>query len=784
MAGGAVAEQGGIVIVFSRMNRLMELDVRGRTARVQSGAVNLMVDSMVKMANLYYPPDPASGRSSVIGGNIGTNAGGPHCFKYGVTSNYVLGLTVVLADGEIITLGGQAYDYPEYDLTSLIVGSEGTLGIVTDATLRLIADPPGVKTMMASFESETVAGNAVSAVIAGGLMPATLELMDQRSMRMIDEFTNAGLPIDAGAALIVEVDGYPDGLDTQMEEVADLLQANGGFDFRFAESEEERQRIWYGRKSAAGAFSRLSPNYVLTDVTVRRSLLGEVLAEITDVCDRYNVRTANFYHAGDGNLHPLILCDLRDEELMERVHQAGKEIIQICLERDGSISGEHGIGIEKRSYMAEMYSGAELAAMLDIRDLFDPDGILNPGKIFPADVPVPDVQAPLRPSGSIFTPESVEEAAAGLRSLAEAGQSVRISSESKDDLGGADLWLSTENLRGVVAFEPDDLYITAGAGTPLAEIQTFLAGHGLQAPLASPWPEATIGGLVASNANAPLRMRYGGLRDNVLCTTVAMADGRVIRAGRPLVKNVAGYDLSKLFVGSQGTLGLLCDVTLKLTPLPRSCRTLAVPIETMAQGLDLAGEALRHALAASAVVLAEGELVPTLASSPFVLLYTAEGLAEDVAAELSDVNDALHQAGAPLSIEVQETGLDVWKNFVGATSANELLLRVGVPAKSLLNYLDAVSLSDGMSMCLDCASGLLYAKALPADGPETLTLVNELRQPALERGGYTVVLSADSRWDDEIDWRGYQPSSIRLMRQLKERWDPSIVLNPRDMLTE
>ena len=379
---------GGIVVVFSQMNRLLELDVRGRTAHVQSGAVNLVVDQMVKTAGLYYPPDPASGRSSVIGGNLGTNAGGPHCFKYGVTTNYIMGLTVVLADGQIVTLGGQAVDYPEYDLTALVVGSEGTLGIVTEARLRLIANPPGVKTMMVSFESETEAGKAVSAVIAAGLVPATLELMDQRSMRMIEEFTHAGLPVDAGAALIVEVDGYPESLDSQMEEIADLLQTNGGYDIRFAQTEEERQQIWYGRKSAAGAFSRLSPNYVLTDVTVPRSQLGAVLAEITEVCDRYDVRTANFYHAGDGNLHPLILCDVNDAELMERVHAAGKEIIQICLDRDGSITGEHGVGMEKRDYMPLMYSDAELAAMLDVRAIFNPDNVFNPGKVFPDITPV------------------------------------------------------------------------------------------------------------------------------------------------------------------------------------------------------------------------------------------------------------------------------------------------------------------------------------------------------------------------------------------------------------
>ncbi|MEZ4716988.1 MAG: FAD-linked oxidase C-terminal domain-containing protein [Caldilineaceae bacterium] len=406
LAGGAVPEHGGLVVVTSRLNRILSIEDAARLAHVQSGVTNLAVDSAVKRHGLYFPPDPSSGRSSVIGGNIGTNAGGPHCFKYGVTTNYVQGVRMVLADGTVVRLGGPAVDYPEYDLLAAVVGGEGTLGLVTEAWLRLIADPPAVKTMMVSFDSEAHAGEAVSAVIAAGLVPATLELMDQRSMRMIEEFTGAGLPVDAGAALIVEVDGYPAGIDTQIEEVADTLQAHGGFGFRVAQSEEERAQIWYGRKSAAGAFSRLSPSYYLTDVTVRRSLLGLVLQEILAVCDKYDVRTANFFHAGDGNLHPLILCDESDAELMERVHKAGKEIIQICLDNDGSITGEHGVGMEKRGYMTAMYSGAELAAMVAVKDVFDPNNLCNPGKVLPPDLPPADRVPPAATVADTVAPTS------------------------------------------------------------------------------------------------------------------------------------------------------------------------------------------------------------------------------------------------------------------------------------------------------------------------------------------------------------------------------------------
>ncbi len=319
LSGGAVAERGGVIVEFARMKRIVELNPVGRNGIVQTGVVNLTLDAAAKRLGFYYPPDPSSGRSSVIGGNLGENAGGPHCFKYGVTTNYITGVEAILADGRVIRTGGQAYDYPELDLTGLIVGSEGTLALVTEAAIRLIRNPPAVKTMMVSFASDEVAGAAVSSIIAAGLVPATLEMMDQKVMGMIEAYVQVGLPVDAQAALIVEVDGYAESLDSQVEEIADILSAHGGYDLRIAQSEEERQGIWYGRKSAAGAFSRLAPAFYLVDVTVPRSFLAEALREIGQVLARHELETGHVFHAGDGNLHPCILCDPKDTAQMERV---------------------------------------------------------------------------------------------------------------------------------------------------------------------------------------------------------------------------------------------------------------------------------------------------------------------------------------------------------------------------------------------------------------------------------------------------------------------------------
>src|SRR6266571_1942087 len=370
LSGGAVADRGGIIVEFSRMNTILD------------------VDEHVKTKGLYFPPDPASQRASTIGGNVAENSGGPHCFKYGVTTNYVIGLDVVLAEGRSVRVGGCALDYPAYDLCGLITGSEGMLALITSICVRLVRNPPAVKTMLAVFDSVEQAGIAVSAIIATGLVPATMEMMDQKIIRIVEEFAHAGLPTEAQAILIIEVDGYPASLDLQIEEVASILQMHGGHSLRVARSAEERNQIWFARKSAAGAVTRLTPSYYTVDITVPRSRLTETLLEVNAVCERYGLRVGYVFHAGDGNLHPLVLIpDAQDRHLMERVHNAGREMVELAVHKGGSLSGEHGVGIEKRQFMSLMYTAAELAAMWDIKQVFDPDCLLNPGKVFPLPAP-------------------------------------------------------------------------------------------------------------------------------------------------------------------------------------------------------------------------------------------------------------------------------------------------------------------------------------------------------------------------------------------------------------
>ena len=766
LSGGCVPERGGVIVEFSRMKRVIELDEAGRSAVVEPGVVNLVLDEMVKSKGLYYPPDPASGRAATLGGNIAENAGGPHCFKYGVTSNYVTGLQVVLADGRVLRLGGRALDYPEYDFVGLMTGSEGTLGIVTEASVRLIHNIPAIKTLMVSFDSVREAGEAVSAIIAHGLVPATLEMMDQQIMRIIEDYTHAGLPIQAAAALIIEADGYAESLTPQMDEIVAILEQRHGHDLRLARTAEERDNIWYARKSAGGAMSRIAPAHLAVDGTVPRSKIADTLSAISHVCAGLGLRVAYLLHAGDGNFHPNIFIeDPSDQALVARAFEAARQVMEMCVKQGGSITGEHGVGIEKRIGMPLMYSAEELSAMLDIKEIFDPQQLYNPGKIFPSDLPAPaTLPAPGQPPASPFAPASPRQAADAFRAWLAANppRSIRIRGNrtESDALPQTDVVLSTRALTGILEYAPEDMYVTVGAGTSLSELQNALRKDRMWVPLVSPWQESSVGGIVATNLNAPLRMRYGSIRDLVLAVTAVLPDGRVIRVGRPVVKNVAGYDLTKLFVGSHGTLGLIGDISFKIMPLPRAVTTLVIPIASLDRGLLYASRLLNLALVGSAILLCRG----CDSSAPYSLLYTMEGLKEDVAAELTLVRAALETEGTTQALSGSET----WATWLRDGSRLETTLRVGVAPKDLPRVLKHLKLDDA-AFIADMANGHLYLRG-------SLD-VRAIRQAAHENGGYAVVPSAPPGTDG-LDVSGYTPDALDLMQKLQARWNPHGLLNP------
>jgi len=384
LSGGSVPTRGGLVIEFSKMNQILELDLENFRAVVQPGVFNLDLYNALAEKGYFYAPDPSSQMVATMGGTVGEDSGGPHCLKYGVTTNHVLGLEMVLPNGEVIETGGKALDMPGYDLTGLIVGSEGTLGIVTKIIVRILKLPEEVKTMLVIFESLEDAAQTVSDIIAAGILPATLEMMDKFTIGAVENFAKAGYPLDAEAVLIIELDGLKDGMERLSDQIVQLCHKKNARDVRVAKDDAERARLWIGRKSAFGAIARLGPNYFVCDGVVPRSKLTETLRQVVKIGEDYELRIANVFHAGDGNLHPLILYDERTTDI-NKVLKAGMEILALCASKGGTISGEHGVGLEKRNAMRMVYSEAELDVMKKMKMVFDPEDLSNPDKIFPQD---------------------------------------------------------------------------------------------------------------------------------------------------------------------------------------------------------------------------------------------------------------------------------------------------------------------------------------------------------------------------------------------------------------
>jgi glycolate oxidase subunit GlcD len=611
LSGGALALNSGVVIEMARMRKILRIDTEKRIAVVQPGVVNLHVSRAVAPFGLYYVPDPSSQLSCTIGGNIAESAGGIHCLKYGTTTDHVLGCRVVLAGGDVVDLEA---DMPGYDLLGTFIGSEGTFGIATEATLRLTQSPPAVRTLLAEFMEVNDASHAVSAIIAAGVMPAALEMMDREIIRAVEASVfAAGLPPDAGAALLIELDGIEAGLDDEAEKVKSICMEYGARSCRYARDEAERKKLWAARKGAFGAIGRISPDSMIQDAVVPRSRLPQVLGAAYDIAARYQLRIANVFHAGDGNLHPLICFDSRFVDQVQRVKDAGRELMEVCVAAGGTITGEHGVGLDKRELLPLVFSDADMNAMLSVRAAFDPLGLCNPGKIVPmlrgcgeAKVEVSrkgakespsrkeEFSLPLRPRDS-FAPlrERSLSQIVGDEYISSSNGTVTVSPASAEEIseilklaqserwtvmpvGGmawikstANLIVSTRRLNRIIEHEPADLIAIAEAGVKLTDFNAKLAENGQWLPLDPPDDgRATLGGVVATGIGGPQQFGYGRPRGSVIGMKVVLGDGSIIKAGGRVVKNVAGYDLCKLFTGSYGSLGIITELNFKLRPRP------------------------------------------------------------------------------------------------------------------------------------------------------------------------------------------------------------------------
>lgn len=644
LSGGSVAARQGLIVGLSRLNRILEINPAGRYAVVQPGVTNFELQNALAPLGFVYAPDPASQKVATLGGNAGENSGGPHCLKYGVTSNHMLGMTVVLCDGQVVPLGGPALDPPGYDLRGVMIGSEGTLGIFTELVVRIMPAPESVVTLLAVYDTHGEAAESVSAVIAEGIVPATLEMMDATVIQAVEESKPCGYPRDAAAVLIIEVDGPAVGLQKQAERIREICTAHGCREVRQAGSAAERDRLWAGRRGAFGAIARLAPNYLVADCTVPRTRLPEALARIAAVTEKYGLRHGNVFHAGDGNLHPLLLFDSRDTQQCEKVHRAGREIMQACVDLGGTITGEHGVGMEKIDAMRMIFSEEDLNVQRQLRSAFDPQNLLNPGKILPPPVDVDrigrvdrvDRSSSPELGQSELVPSDVDEACAMVRragldhvALLPVGNATRSNFGNNCD---ADILpLRTARLASIVDYDPDNQVVVAGAGMSLRSLQDLLAEHDQWLPLRPPGGgEHTLGGLAALGLCGPERLRYGAPRDLLLGLKFVCGTGELITAGGRVVKNVAGYDLTRLLAGSAGTLGLITELTFRLHPLPQRCVAL------------LAAGSLEQCAAAGAKLLCsklEPNLVvavpecPTLqigAGRPWQLIVGFEGFEETV----------------------------------------------------------------------------------------------------------------------------------------------------------
>ncbi|MBT8372385.1 MAG: FAD-binding protein, partial [Deltaproteobacteria bacterium] len=584
LSGGTIVTVAGLVLCLSRLNRILGIYPQSRYAVVQPGVTNLELQDELATIGFFYAPDPASQKVATLGGNTGENSGGPRCLKYGVTTNHILGLEMVLSDGEVVQTGGPALDPPGYDLRGAVVGGEGTLGVVTEITVRILPLSESIITMLATYDSIADAARSVSDIISAGILPTTLEMMDAMIIKAVEDSYACGYPRDAAAVLIIEVEGPTAGLKDQAQRIQDICMQTNCRNIQEAKNNQERNLLWQGRRGAFGAVARLAPNYLVNDATVPRTKLPEALAKVAEITKSYGCEHGNVFHAGDGNLHPLLLFDSRDSDQLHRVEKAGWEIMEACVKLGGTISGEHGIGLEKQEAMRMVFSENDFKAQRALKRAFDPENIINPGKVIP---PPKDTGQ----SGDSSEPtllERVRGASGNGAHASEIMERIKIVASQKQAVVpvGSKTFSQFGNLPNrdtqsiislpladVIEYDPPNQVITVGAGMSLEALQEQLQANDQWLPLRPPFFNArsTIGSLVALAACGPERMAYGAPRDLLLGLRYIDSKGLMVTTGGRVVKNVAGYDMTRLITGSAGTLGFISEATWRVSTIPERC---------------------------------------------------------------------------------------------------------------------------------------------------------------------------------------------------------------------
>lgn len=839
LAGGARPLRGGIVICTTQMNQIQRVDTRNRIAQVQPGIINYeLSQQLIRDYGYYFAPDPASWKLCTLGGNIANNSGGPHCLKYGVTTNHILGVELVMHDGRVLWTSDGLQDTAGYDLTGLVVGSEGTFGVVTSALIRLTRTSETTEVAMVLFPDMLAASESVSRIVATGLIPTSLEVMDAITIKAVNAAYNYGLPDHAGAALIIEVDGVTDGIDELLDTTLQICRRQGAIDIRLAHTAAEQEHIWAARKSAFEALRQVYPDYYLVDTVVPRTLLPSIIEQVVQIGERYRLPIANVFHAGDGNLHPLVLHDPNNPDEVARTHQIIEEIMHLSIAKGGTISGEHGIGADKQNFMAVLFHEHELQAMAELFAVFNPTERFNPGKVFP------NMSQPLelaaerqqrlatargkRVGDAVWIEELGQalEQAVGAKNLLNSGESVlytiqgqqprfvalpttveqlsRVMSAchaagatvvpwgggSQQDTGlvadKPDVVISVRRLSDILHYNRDDLTISVGAGMNIATLRALLAEQGQMLPFDIPLPErATIGGLVATATSYPRRLRYGSLRDLVLGLTLVEVDGAVSRFGGQVVKNVSGYDMCKLFVGSHGTLGVIASVNLRTLPQSRNEASMLIGFAERKQALAMVDELSHTQLTPTAVeYLDYGAFPQTGAAGECGLAIWLEGSEAVCQRHIRDINRLARRHSALTAYDlVAEDHHELWAritnlNAIHNWSGDEALLQLIVaPAELRAALIDLQECARRLGMTCVCnaqaLNGVIFVRA-----SGTARNLQTLQRELVERWQHSHVLACAPDRKLGLALWGAQHPGHDLMVALKQAFDPAHTLNP------
>ena len=789
LSGGTIVTVEGLVVCLSRLNRILGIYPEARYAVVQPGVTNLELQDALATIGFFYAPDPASQKVSTLGGNAGENSGGPRCLKYGVTTNHILGMEMILPDGEVVRTGGAALDPPGYDLRGVVVGGEGTLGVVTEITVRILPLSESIITMLATYDSIADAARSVSDIISAGILPTTLEMMDAMIIKAVEDSYACGYPRDAAAVLIIEVEGPSAGLKEQAMRIQEICMQTNCRDIQEAKNNEERNRLWQGRRGAFGAVARLAPNYLVNDATVPRTKLPEALAKVAEITKNYNCEHGNVFHAGDGNLHPLLLFDSRDADQLHRVEKAGWEIIEACVKLGGTISGEHGIGLEKQEAMRLVFSEDDFIAQRALKRAFDPDNVLNPGKVIP---PPKDAGQDGKSSEPTLL-EQVRGASGNGAYASEMMAKIKTAASQKQpvvpvgsgtfsrfgNLPNRDTQsLSSLSMAHVIDYDPPNQVITVGAGISLAALQEQLKANNQWLPVRPPFFSvgSTIGSLVALAASGPERMAYGSPRDLLLGLRYINSQGVLVTAGGRVVKNVAGYDMTRLLTGSAGTLGFISEVSWRVSTIPERCAAI-----TAVGSLDAcAATALNIVQSTLSAVYVTGRPVDQPAAGKVTgdwkIVVGFEGFSQTVDYQMEKCGAVLETAGLHLP---EKTDYPVhagkFEDEFGEIGQAAFILRADFPLDRVAGFIGLLDDRPQLSkVFLDFGCGRLLAGLDDMSDDDWARLCQRIDQ----HDGHGLLVKAPDEFRKRNDVFGTPRPEWKVMHRIKAALDPDNIFAP------